>query len=82
MVAPEMQGRKPVVALVLASGGLKPFSALPLLEVLERENIPVELFVDASGGGIDFSTGRPDSSRRSRCVTCARNTLATTGSKI
>lgn len=44
--------RKPIVALVLASGGLKPFSALPLIEFLDREGIDVDLLVGASGGGI------------------------------
>ena len=48
----ELASRKPVVALVLASGGLKPFSALPLIEFLDRENISVDLLVGASGGGI------------------------------
>ena len=43
---------KPVVALVLASGGLKPFSALPMIDFLEREGIAVDLLVGASGGGI------------------------------
>ena len=48
----ERSDQKPVVALVLASGGLKPFSALPLIEFLDRENISVDLLVGASGGGI------------------------------
>lgn len=52
MDAPEDKGRQPVVALVLASGGLKPFSALPLIEFLDREDVRVELLVGASGGGI------------------------------
>ncbi|MFH0878997.1 MAG: patatin-like phospholipase family protein, partial [Lentisphaerota bacterium] len=43
---------KPVIALVLASGGLKPLSALPLLEFLDSEGIKEDLLVGCSGGGI------------------------------
>lgn len=52
MNAREDGKRAPVVALVRASGGLKPFAALPLLEFLDREKIEVDLLVGASGGGI------------------------------
>ena len=43
---------KPVIALVLASGGLKPLSALPLLEFLDAEGIREDLLVGCSGGGM------------------------------
>ena len=43
---------KPKVAVVLGSGGLKPVSALPLLEFLKEESIDIDIMVGASGGAI------------------------------
>ncbi len=43
---------QPVMALVLASGGLKPLSAVPLLEFLDREGIKEDLLVGCSGGSM------------------------------
>jgi NTE family protein len=47
--------RKPRIAVVLSGGGLKPLSALPLFKLLEDEQIPIDLLVGCSGGGIVVS---------------------------
>ena len=43
---------RPKVAVVLASGNIKAFSAVPLFEMLQRENIDIDLLVGCSGGAI------------------------------
>jgi NTE family protein len=45
-------GNRPKVGVVLASGNIKAFSAIPVFEMLERENIDVDLVVGCSGGAI------------------------------
>ena len=47
-----MTERRPRIALVIGSGGLKCASALGLWRVLEREKIDVDLAVGCSGGAI------------------------------
>ncbi len=42
----------PKVAVVLGGGGIKPYSAIPLIRLLEKNNIPVHLLVGCSGGSI------------------------------
>jgi len=44
--------RRPVIAVVVAGGGLKPFSALPLFEFLDSAGIREDLLVGCSGGGL------------------------------
>ncbi len=50
-----MNNRIPKVAVVLGGGGIKPYSAIPLISFLESQNIPVELLVGCSGGSIMVS---------------------------
>jgi len=45
----------PKVAVVLGGGGIKPYSAIPLIRFLESEKIPVHLLVGCSGGSIMVS---------------------------
>ena len=49
---PAAKARKPRIALVLGSGGLKCAAALGVQRVLKRENIPIDMLVGCSGGGI------------------------------
>lgn len=44
--------RRPRVALVLGSGGLKCVAAVGLWKVLQREGIPIDLHVGCSGGSV------------------------------
>lgn len=55
MTAPTPSGRRPKVALVVGSGGLKCVAALGLWRVLAREGIEVDMFVGCSGGSIYVS---------------------------
>jgi NTE family protein len=43
---------RPKIGVVLASGSIKAFSAIPVFEMLEAENLEVDLVVGCSGGGI------------------------------
>lgn len=43
---------RPKIGLVLSSGGIKPFAALELFAFLEEAQIPIDLLVGCSGGGI------------------------------
>ena len=43
---------RPKVGVVLASGNIKAFSAIPLFEMLQREKIDIDLLVGCSGGSI------------------------------
>ena len=43
---------RPRVGVVLASGNIKAFSAVPLFEMLNREKIDIDLLVGCSGGAI------------------------------
>lgn len=43
---------EPKVALVLGGGGIKPYSAVPLLKFLESNNIKLNLIAGCSGGSI------------------------------
>lgn len=45
----------PKVAVVLGGGGIKPYSAIPLISFLESQKIPVDLLVGCSGGSIMVS---------------------------
>jgi len=45
----------PKVAVVLGGGGIKPYSAIPLINFLKDNDIPVGLLVGCSGGGIMVS---------------------------
>ena len=45
----------PKIAVILGGGGIKPVSAIPLINFLEKENIPVDLLVGCSGGSIMVS---------------------------
>ena len=47
-----MDKHVPKVAVVLGGGGIKPFSTIPLFSFLDEMNIPVDLLVGCSGGGI------------------------------
>ncbi len=47
-----MSNSVPKVAVVLGGGGIKPYSAIPLIRLLEKQNIPVKLLVGCSGGSI------------------------------
>jgi NTE family protein len=44
--------KKPTVALVIGSGGLKCAAALGIFEALEKENIGIDMVVGCSGGAI------------------------------
>ena len=44
--------KRPRVALVLGSGGLKCAASLGLWRVLQRENIPIDMVVGCSGGSL------------------------------
>jgi NTE family protein len=44
--------KKPMVALVIGSGGLKCAAALGIFEALEKENIGIDMVVGCSGGAI------------------------------
>ena len=44
--------RKQTVGVVLASGGIKTFAAIPLFEFLHENNITLDLAVGCSGGGL------------------------------
>ena len=46
------RARRPKVAVVLSSGGIKPLAAIPLFEFLDEAQIPVDLLVGCSGGSI------------------------------
>jgi NTE family protein len=50
-----MNSAKPKVAVVLGGGGIKPYSALPLISFLEDQKIDVDLLVGCSGGSIMVS---------------------------
>jgi NTE family protein len=50
-----MESHPPKVAVVLGGGGIKPYSAIPLISFLESRNIPVDLLVGCSGGSIMVS---------------------------
>jgi NTE family protein len=50
-----MSTSKPKVAVVLGGGGIKPYSAIPLIAFLNQNNIPVDLLVGCSGGSIVVS---------------------------
>lgn len=45
-------GERPKVALVLSGGGAKGFAELPVLEMLEKMDIPIDLIVGTSFGSI------------------------------
>jgi len=47
-----MSKNNPKIGVVLASGNIKAFSAVPLFEFLETEKIGIDLLVGCSGGGI------------------------------
>lgn len=49
---PEAKKTRPKVGVVLASGNIKAFSAVPLFEMLESEKIDIDLLVGCSGGAI------------------------------
>lgn len=44
--------KRPKVAVVLSSGGIKPLAAIPLFEFLDEADIPVDLLVGCSGGSV------------------------------
>jgi NTE family protein len=46
---------QPKIAVVLGGGGIKPYSAIPLIRFLEKHEIPVEILVGCSGGSIMVS---------------------------
>ena len=48
----ENEIKKPTVALVIGSGGLKCAAALGIFEALEKENIGIDMVVGCSGGAI------------------------------
>jgi NTE family protein len=48
----DLAQRRPRIALVIGSGGIKCTMAIGLLKVLARENIPVDVAVGCSGGAI------------------------------
>jgi NTE family protein len=55
LAGPELtgtSGRRPRVAVVIGSGGIKCAAAVGLWKVLEREGIPVDMVVGCSGGSI------------------------------
>ncbi len=43
---------KPKIALVLGGGGIKPYSAIPLLKFLNSNQIDIDILVGCSGGAI------------------------------
>lgn len=45
----------PKIAVVLGGGGIKPYSAIPLISFLAEHNLPVDLLVGCSGGSIMVS---------------------------
>lgn len=47
-----VEGKKPVVALVMSGGGAKGFAHIGVLKVLEEEGIPVDIIVGTSIGGL------------------------------
>jgi len=47
-----MSENLPKVAVVLGGGGIKPYSAIPLISFLQEQNIQVDLLVGCSGGSI------------------------------
>lgn len=46
------QGERPSVALVLSGGGAKGFAHIPVLEVLEEMEIPIDIIIGNSAGSI------------------------------
>lgn len=50
--SPPSRRSRPRVALVLGSGGLKCVAAVGLWKVLEREGVPIDLYVGCSGGSV------------------------------
>jgi NTE family protein len=48
----DQEKKKPKVALVIGSGGLKCAAALGIFEALEKENIGIDMVVGCSGGAI------------------------------
>ena len=51
-LTPDVAPRRPRVALVLGSGGVKCAAAVGVWKVLERERIPIDVVVGCSGGSI------------------------------
>ncbi|MEZ7890830.1 MAG: patatin-like phospholipase family protein [Candidatus Wallbacteria bacterium] len=51
-VTSEKKRKKPKIALVIGSGGIKPMAAIPLFEFLEAEKIDIDYLIGCSGGAV------------------------------
>jgi NTE family protein len=51
-ISPQKPAGRPSVALVLAGGGAKGYAHIPVLELIEELNIPVDMVIGTSAGAI------------------------------